>query len=219
MTNETQTVETTTEQPQEDQKNVIRFDPVFPVLTCSVDTDLDFQDTLQDIYKLASDSVNSPSGYTTLGMDPEAVKKLANGEQIEAAIYGIACAFMKELKSEIDEEKCFIRSWLNVTRLENHVPRITHTGAQLAGMVVIATGDKPSPVLMHNPTAIYRSHEVPPLRVADYTAFTAPSVVIEPKAGSVYMWPAWMQYEVPQTQQGGPFIFIGFTVDFMPRGM
>jgi hypothetical protein len=219
MTNEVQDVQNKNEQPTENQKNVINYNPVFPTLTCTVETDLDFEETLQDIYKLASDTVNSPIGYSTLGQDPNAVKKLAGGENIEGAIYGIATNFMKELRSEIDEEKCFLRTWLNVTRLKNHQPRISHPNAQLAGMVVISTGEKPTPFLLHNPTSAFRSHEVPPMKVSDYTAFTAPSVVLEAKAGTVFMWPAWMQYEIPETTVGGPFIFVGFTIDFLPRGM
>lgn len=201
------------------EKNQVQFEPLFPILTAMVDLDIDFEETLQHIYKLSGDAVNSPVGWTTLGQDPAAVKKLPAGEAIEGAIYGVATTFMKELKSEYDPDKCLIRSWINVIRKGNHQPRMNFANNQLCGVIILSSQEKSPPVVLHNPSSIYRAHEIPPFRIADYTPFTSPTAALPAKPNHMILWPSWVQQEIPPAEAGVPLIYIAFTVDFLPKGM
>lgn len=224
MTDNTQTVtdvtpkQPGTEQPDPNAKNVINYGPVFPILTASVNLDLDFEDTLSQIYKTVGEVVNSPSGYTSLSVDPDAVKKLPLGQEIEGAIYGITTSIMDEIKIEYDKEKCMIRTWLNVVRKDNHVPRMHYPHAQYAGAIILKGGSDCSPIIFHNPTEQMRGHMLAPMRVKDLGPFTASSITLEAVPGRFYVWPAWCQTEVPPMPVGGPLIYVAFTIDFLPSG-
>jgi uncharacterized protein (TIGR02466 family) len=223
MSNELTTVEPVdqvdqTEQPQEPQKNVINFNPVFPTLTASVLLDFDVEEMKQEVYKLASDLKNFPGGYTSLISNPKAVDDMKNGQELLGALYQISLSFLREMKVEFNAEKCNLRTWVNVLRKDGYIPQQNHPLTQLTGMYFLSCQEKTSPIVLHNPTAPLRAHEHVPMRVQDFTAFTAPSMVIQPKENTLYVWPSWLKYEIPAMEIGGPLIYIGYSVDFLPTG-
>ena len=208
-------------EPDPNAKNVINYNPVFPTLTLVVNTDFDTVDMARDVYKTIGDRENMPGGYCSLfdGMNSKAVETLPKGEDLKGAIYQIALAYMRELKLEINPEKCSVRTWLNILRLNGYVHKPVTGPSQLTGVFVIQSDKTTSPVVLHNPTMRLRSHEALPSRPADFTAFTAPSMQLELEPGRLYMWPSWMEHEVPHMVKGGPLIFVTFTVDYLPPGV
>lgn len=210
--------ETGEEQPPKPKVNEIAYNPIFPTLTLSVITDFPVEDMASDVYKIASDTKNFMGGYTTLGVDAQALDRITKGKDLQGAIYQIALQFMRENKAEFNADKCAIRTWINVVRKDGFVPQVPAFQAQLTGMFFIQCSKETSPLILHNPTTPFRLHEHQPARPEDYTAFTAPSAVIQPEQGTIFMWPAWIRSEIPPMMVGGPLIYVGFTVDYLPAG-
>ena len=206
------------EEQLDTKPNEIMFNPIFPVLTASVLLDFDLETMKSEIYNIASDKKNFPGGFTTKQSDIKAVDKLSEGEKIQGAIYQISLNFLRELKLEFDPDRCSVRTAINVLRKDGYLPVEQTPHAQVSGMFFVSCPVGSSKMMLHNPTTHLRSHEHLPMRPQDLTAFTAPSILIEPKDNMLYIWPAWMKHELAPMEIGGPLIVISFAVDFLPTG-
>jgi len=121
----------TTERP-EMQPNVINYNPIFPILTGNVLLDLPITNMEEDILKFVNNQSNCPGGYSSL-FSSQSIENVQGVSALRDAIYGISCAFGRELKYEINYDKSFINVWFDVMRRSNyHVahnqPRSVFTG-------------------------------------------------------------------------------------------
>ncbi len=211
-------VTTVDEQPQTKEKNVINYNPIFPTLTASVLMDFDNEDMAQAVYKTVGDKTNITNGYSSLLADPKAVENLPHGQELLGAIYQISLSFLREMKVEFNSDKCNLRSWLSVHRKGSYTPKTRNPLSQLSGVYFIKAETDTNALVLHNPTTPLRSHEHLPMRAQDFTAFTAPSMAIQPEENTLFIWPSWVEQEISEMQVGGPLICVNFTIDFLPSG-
>lgn len=211
-------VTTVEEQPQQKEKNVINYNPVFPTLTASVLMDFDNNQMAEEVYKSVGDKTNITNGYSSLLDNPKAVENLPKGQDLLGAIYQISLSFLREMKVEFNPEKCNMRTWLTVHRKGSYAPKTRNPLSQLSGVYYIKADKDMSSLVLHNPTTPLRSHEHLPMRIQDFTAFTAPSMAIQPEENTLFIWPSWLEHEIPEMQVGGPLICVNFTIDFLPSG-
>lgn len=209
---------TTVEQPQQKEKNVINYNPIFPTLTASVLLDFDNEEMAQAVYKTVGETTNITNGYNSLLADPKAVENLPNGQELLGALYQLSLSFLRELKVEFNPEKCNLRSWLTVHRKGSYMPKQRNPLSQVSGVYFIKADKDMGSLVLHNPTTPLRSHEHLPMRPQDFTAFTAPSMAIQPEEGTLFIWPSWIEQEIAEMSVGGPMICVNFTIDFLPAG-
>lgn len=207
------------EKPQELKVNEVNYNPVFPILTCMVKVELPIDDIASAIFKKAGEIENVPNGFSSMVVDPSFVKSLPHGDKVEGAIYGLGVEYLRQVKAEFNADKCNLRTWVHILRKGAHYPRFPMPNTQIAGMFVIRTASKASPLVVHNPTMIYRSHDRMPSRMEDYTAFTAPSAMFELMENTIYLWPSWLSFDIPTMEVGGPLVAVMFTMDFLPPGV
>ncbi len=88
--------EVTTTQQDPNAKNVINYEPLFPVLTASINLDLAVEDMASDLFALATDTVNCEGGFTTYttGQNIDHIRGI---NDVKQAIYGVACAIGRNL--------------------------------------------------------------------------------------------------------------------------
>lgn len=216
MTNEVTTQEPAQEQDM-DAKNTIFYNPIFPIMTASVNLDLPIEEMANGIAQLSSDTKNYEGGYTTY-FNNQNIEHIPGIKELREAIYGITCAFARELKQEFNEEKMAIRLWANYMRRGGYHPPHIHTQSQYSGTFYVMINDKAAPFVFCNPTEPFRMHEPPVIRQEDYTPFTSPTCMMRPKPNQLYLWPSWMSHFVPEHQDDAPRISISFNVDTLPRG-
>jgi len=208
---------TTTETEPKLQKNVISYSPVFPILTGAVLLDLPIDDMVEDVIGLVGDQKNCPGGYCSLYSELN-IDNLRGVKEMKEAIYGVSCAFGRELKFEDDYDKSAIQLWVNVLRRDNYQTIRSHQRGVFSGLIAIRTDNKMSPILFKNPSFDQRSHE-PFVRPQDLSPFTADTMSIIPEVGALNIWPSWLQYSQPEMVESGPQISFGFTIDFLPPGV
>ena len=216
MSNELTTTEATT--TQEPQKNVINYNPIFPIMMAEVLIDLPIDEMVEDVLKLPDvNTDNYPGGYTTYSNHLN-IDHIRGVKELKEAIYGITCAYGRELKYEANYEKCSIQLWLNVMRRGGHHGYHAHQRAVFAGTFYARVDDKMSPIILYNPTMPFRSKD-PDVRPQDRTAFTSETMEIIPKNNTLIMWPAWLSHMVPKMVESGPRISFSFSVDYLPLGV
>jgi hypothetical protein len=204
------------DQPSE-EKNVINYNPIFPTLTAVVNIDLPIEDMARDLWTLAGETENCDGGYTTF-MTRQTIDHIKGIDEAKQAIYGIACAFGREQKFEVNYDKAAVNIWANVMRRGGIQSPMSHTNSYFAGVINISVAEDDSPLLLSNPTYLYRGHEGF-IRPDDYGPFTAPSMSMKTKNNQLLIWPSWLQYAVPKMKTSGPRVTLGFTVDFLPPGV
>lgn len=221
MSNELTTIDqpSSGDQPDPDAKNVINYNPVFPVMTASVNLDLPVEDMAQDLLQLASDTVNYDGGYTTY-FNKQRIDHIRGFKQLEEAIYGVTNSFLRELKYEVNPQKCSIHSWASVIRYGGSHGIHNHPRSVISGTYYIQCDEKSVPLVIENPTNGFRMHDPMVMRPEDFTAFTAPSMTVQPKPNMMVIWPSWLYHYVPKVidQEARPRIAISFNVDFLPPG-
>ena len=208
----------TTEQPTENQKNVIRYNPIFPALMLEVDLELPIADMTKDMVKLANGRTNYHGGFTTYFDSPNVIETVRGVAELKQAIYGVATNFGRELKFEANYDKCSIHLWGSVYNKGGYHPPHNHPRSVFSGTFYASIADDMSPLIIMNPTAPFRGHE-PAFRPQDATAFTAESMVVKPKANQMLMWPSWLYHHVPEMTVKGPRVAFSFNVDFLPPGV
>jgi uncharacterized protein (TIGR02466 family) len=200
--------------------NVINYNPIFPIMTASVELDLPIEDMATDILQMATDVENYEGGFTSLFTSLSLDNIKAHG-QLQEAIYGVSSAFLKELKYDKNEDRCSIVTWANVMRTYGHHRPMNHPHTQLSGMFFVKCDDKSPPVVFDNPTNVFRMHELQIRDPNNYTPYTSPLFSLQPKPGTMLLWPSWMTYHIPKLSPNAsvPFIFVSFTVDYLPPGV
>lgn len=214
MSNELTTTEQATEQSQ---TNVINYNPVFPTLTASVLLDLPVENMIEDLLKLDVNTDNYSGGWTTY-FSNQNIDNVRGAKELKEAIYGVSCAFAREMKYEVNYDKCSIRVWANVMRKGGYHVAHDHKQATISGTFYARVEDDMSPLVFKNPTSIYRAKE-PFIRPEDMTAFTSENLVVVPKVNTMVLWPSWMSHEVLEMKVPGPRISFSFNVDFLPPGV
>lgn len=202
---------------QTTQKNVINYNPVFPTMMAQVDLDLPVEDMAKDILALATDIENYDGGYTTF-FNRQSIDHVRGVSQLREAIYGVVASYCRELKYEVNTEKCMIHMWANVMRKGGMHNVHNHAQSQVSGTFYVQTDETMSAIVFHNPTTPFRMHDPVVGRPEDLSPFTSPTLAIKPKVGNMIIWPSWMQHHVEKMQVGGPRISISFNVDFLPMG-
>lgn len=215
MSNE---VATTQQEPDMNAKNTVFYNPVFPVMTATVNLDLPVEDMASGIYQLASDIKNYEGGYTTFynGQSIEHVKGIP---ELKEAIYGIVMSFTRELKVEVNPNKCSIQLWASVIRRDGHHGMHCHPRSMYSGTFYVNVNEKSAPLVLMNPTQQFRMHDPQPSRPQDLGPFTSESMAIQPKNNQLVMWPSWMMHHVPVHSDSAPRVAISFNVDFAPNGV
>ena len=212
--------EQTTEVAATDAKNVINYNPVFPTMFASITLDLPVEDMAQDLLLLASDTENYEGGYTSL-YNRQSISHIRGHKELEEAIYGITNSYLREMKYEVNPQKCNIMMWANVMRLGGHQRSATRPHSQIAGEFFIKCDEKSVPIIFENPTNPLRMHDPMVMRPEDFTPFTAPTMTIQPKPNMLMLWPSWVSHFVPKItgESSVPRVSIAFTVDFLPPGV
>lgn len=207
----------TTDQPVELQKNVIQYNPVFPVMISQVLLDLPVDDMVEDTLKLAVDTKNYSGGYTTY-FNQQDLESVRGVKELKEAIYGVSCAFGRELKYEANYEKCSIQLWVSVMRRGGYHTQHNHHKSFLSGTFYARVEDDMSSLIFKNPTQLFRGKE-PYIRDQDRTAFTSDAMYVTPKVNTLHLWPGWLEHEVPEMLVSGPRVAFSFNVDFLPPGV
>lgn len=213
MSNEVTTVEEVTQEPQ---KNVINYNPIFPILTASVLLDLPVEHMVEDVLKLVGDQKNCPGGYSSL-YSGQSLDHIRGVKELKEAIYGVSCSFGREMKFEANYDKSSIHLWVDVMRRGNYHANRNHPRGVFSGAFVVRGDEKMSPVLFSNPTSGLRAHD-PYIRPEDLGPFSADTLVVKPDVGTLVVWPSWLQYSQPEMTESGPRIAFGFNIDFLPPG-
>lgn len=198
------------------ESNTINYEPVFPSLLANIDLDLPVDDMANGLLQM--EVPNYEGGFTTF-FNKGIMEHLPGYQQLKDAIHGVSTSYMREMKYEVDPEKCGIEIWANVMRKGCYHSLHLHPHSHLSGTFYVACSDDMSPIVFNNPTSPYRMHEP---RVADptnYTPFTAPDLVIKPKPNNLILWPSWLQHHVPVMKADGPRISVSFNVDYLPMGV
>ena len=196
--------------------NKINYEPVFPTLTLSVKLKVPTDKMASELIALAGDVQNYEGGYTTF-FNGQSIDHISGVKELKEAIYGVACAFGRELKYECNYEKCSIQLWANVMRKGNYHAPHHHARSIFSGTFYAQTDDQMSPFVMINPTRDNRMHE-PVIRNEDVGPFTSETLMIKPKVGTMNMWPSWLYHYVPSMAVDGPRVSLSFNVDFLPPG-
>jgi len=206
----------TTELP-EMQPNVINYEPIFPILTAGVLLDLPIEEMVNGILKKAVDIKNHTSGYTTY-FNRENIDNIEGVSLLKEAIYGISCSFGRELKYELDYERCALHLWANVMRKGDYHEMHNHPRSIFSGTFYARIDDTMSPLVIKNPSISNRMHEPVVVRPEDNTPFNASLIVIKPKVNNLHIWPSWLEHKVPEMEVGGPRVSFSFSVDFLQPG-
>lgn len=210
------TTESTSYTGDNTEYNKLNYQPVFPVLTTSVKLDLPIAEMKTGLLQLAGDTKNYEGGFTTF-FNNQSLDHIQGIKELKEAIYGIACAFGRELKFECNYEKSAIQLWVNVMRKGNYHPPHNHARSIFSGTFYVDTDESMSPIVFVNPTKDYRFHE-PMIRPQDVGPFTSETMMMKPEKGSLLMWPSWLYHFVPEMNVEGPRVSLSFSVDFLPPG-
>lgn len=210
--------QTTSEEQQTEAKvNELQYNPIFPVLTLKVKLALPVEQMEEDILKIAGDQKNYEGGFTTF-FNEQALDAVRGITELKQAIYGVSCAYGRELKYETDYDKCAIHLWANVYRKGGYHPPHIHNRSIFSGTFYVRNDENSSPIVMLNPTWDRRMHD-PFVRLEDQTAFTSEQLIIKTQPNEMLMWPSWLHHHVPEMQEDGPRISLSFNVDFLPPGI
>jgi uncharacterized protein (TIGR02466 family) len=204
--------------PTTNEKNVINYNPVFPVMFADVKLDLPIEDMAQDILSLAVDTENYDGGYTTF-FNRQNIEHIRGYKQLMEAIYGVVLAYTREMKYEVNADKCSIHAWASVMRKGGFHGVHNHPRSQFSGTFYIKCDETTSPIVFHNPTEPFRMHDPLVGRPEDFTPFTSPTMSVQPKENTMMIWPSWVNHHVEKMHVGGPRIAISFNVDFLPPGV
>ena len=197
--------------------NKLNYTPVFPILTTSVKLDLPVAEMKAGLLNLAGDQKNYEGGFTTFYNNQD-LEHITGIKLLKEAIYGIACAFGRELKYETNYDKCSIQIWANIMRKGCYHPPHHHGRAVFSGTYYVECDDTMSPFMFINPTRDMRNHD-PVVRPQDAGPFTSETMMVKPQVGTLNMWPSWLHHFVPEMAVDGPRISLSFNVDFLPPGV
>lgn len=209
---------TTQEATQEPQKNVINYNPIFPIMMAEVLLDLPIEHMVEDVLKLSNVNDDNYAGGFTTYFTKQDIDHIRGVKELKEAIYGISSAYGRELKYEANYEKCSIQVWANVMRKDGYHVYHNHQRSVFSGTFYARTDDKMSPLVFHNPTMPLRSKE-PEVRPQDKSAFTSETMMVTPKNNTLVLWPSWLCHEVPKMTESGPRISFSFNVDYLPPGV
>jgi uncharacterized protein (TIGR02466 family) len=196
--------------------NKLNYQPIFPTLITTVKLDLPVAEMKAGLLQLAGESQNYEGGFTTF-FNRQELDHVSGIKQLKEAIYGIACAFGRELKYECNYDKCSIQLWVNVMRKGGYHPPHNHARSTFSGTYYAEVNDNMSPFVFFIPTKDLRMHD-PVVRPEDAGPFTSEQMIIKPETGSLSMWPSWLYHHVPQMNVDGPRVSLSFNVDFLPPG-
>lgn len=210
--------EVATTQPDPNAVNVINYNPVFPTMFADVKLDLPVVDMATDILALAQDTENYDGGYTTY-FNNQNIDHVRGIAELRQAIFGVVTSYARELKYELNDNKVSIQMWASVMRKNGFHGVHNHPRSQFSGTFYVQCDETMSPIVFHNPTAPFRMHEPLVGRPQDHTPFTSPSLMIQPRVGSMIIWPSWIYHHVERMRVDGPRISISFNVDSLPPGV
>jgi uncharacterized protein (TIGR02466 family) len=208
---------TTQQETDMDAKNTIFYNPVFPIMTASINLDLPVEDMASGIYQLASDIKNYEGGYTTFH-NGQSIDHIRGIPELKEAIYGVVMSFTRELKVEVNPNKCSIQLWASVIRRDGHHGVHHHPRSMYSGTFYVNVNENSSPLVLMNPTMQMRVHDPVPSRPQDLGPFTSESLAIKPKNNQLILWPSWLMHHVPVHTDSAPRVAISFNVDFAPNG-
>ena len=205
------------EAPDPEAKNVLFYNPIFPIMTAQVNLDLPVQKMANEFLQMATDINNYDGGFTTY-QNKAPLDMLPGVVDLKQAIYGIANTFNKELKYEVNQEKCSIQMWVNVMRKDGWHGHHNHPNCVYSGCFYVQGDEEASPLIIENPSNMFRMHEPKPMRAEDMGPFTSPMMAIPVKVNSLLLWPAWLTHYVPKNPSNIPRISVSFNVDYLPLG-
>ena len=200
-------------------ENVITYDPIFPVMMASVLLNLPVTDMVDYIRQIDQEE-NSDVGFTTHKgfYNSENLESMPSYRELQEAILGVVTSFARELRYDVDPERCSVQLWANSMKKNGFHSIHNHPHSSFSGCFYLACSDNTSPLLIHNPTMPLRMHEPFIIDPTNYTAFTAPSLTITPKVNTMFVWPSWLSHSVPKMKTNEERISIAFNVDYLPIG-
>jgi uncharacterized protein (TIGR02466 family) len=204
------------EQPEVLKKNVIYYEPIFPVLMAKINLELPVEDMARDLLQMESDK-NYSGGFTTF-FNNQSIDHIAGYQQLKEAIYGVCLSFAQEQKYEVDPDRCAIWTWASIMRKGGYHQEHNHPRSHFSGTFYIKRGSSSAPIILTSPTMPFRMHEPPITNPENYGPFTSPSLNLTPEDNTMLIWPSWLHHQVPQIMDDEPRIAISFNVDYMPQG-
>ncbi|NBX49448.1 hypothetical protein EBT25_05790 [bacterium] len=195
---------------------VINYEPIFPLMTASVKLDLPIQDMAVDVLELAKQEKNYSGGYTTY-FNKQVVDMLRGVSDLKETIYGVCAAFGRELKYELNYDRCAIELWASVIRKGGYHPPHNHARSMFSGTFYVNVDADMSPLVLMNPTTPFRMHEGF-VRDADKGPFTSDVLVLKPENNQMIIWPSWLNHYVPEMEVDKSRIAFSFNVDYLPIG-
>lgn len=208
---------TTVPEQDPNAKNVINYNPVFPTMMAQIKLELPTENMAQELLQLAVDTENYEGGYTTY-FNGQTIDHIKGIKELKEAIYGVSVAYCRELKFDLNPDRCGINVWANVMRKGGHHGIHNHPRSVVSGTFYVKAEEDHPPIVFINPTSDLRMHEPIVKRPEDFTAFTSPTLMIQPKPNDMLIWPSWINHHVPKSASSSPRISISFNVDFLPPG-
>lgn len=208
----------TTAAPDPTALNTLFYNPIFPTLTAQVNLDLPVQKMAADSLQYAAGRENYEGGYTSFMTRDNLDNEIAGMTELKSAIFGISQSFAREMKWEVNAEKCSIQVWLNVMKKGGHHGHHNHPGSVFSGVFYVQGDEEASPLAFQSPIAFFRMHEPRVQRAEDMNAFSALDLFIPVKVNSLLIWPSWLLHNVPLNKSSIPRISFSFNVDYLPLG-
>jgi len=204
--------------PKEGNKT-INFFPAFPLLMLDIkNIGIDHKGMVEDTLALAGDTENYEGGFTTFFSNTN-IDQVRGVKELKEAIYGVALAYIQELKYEVDPDACNIHMWGSVIRNKGYHGRHNHPRCVFSGTYYAQTEKDSGPIVFYNPTQPMRMAE-PTIRPQDLGEFTSPTFTLQPETDQLIMWPHWLDHEVQASnKQTIPRVAYSFNVDFLAPGV
>lgn len=198
------------------EKNVINYTPIFPILVCNIHLDLPVIAMSKHILDAASDIKNYFGCWSSL-LSPNGIDGIDGVKELKQVIYGVSCSLGRELKYELEYEKSNLIVWAVAMSCDSFQPLRHSPRTTFSGVFFSHVESNKSSLVLKNPTTIFRNHE-PIISPQDTTPFNASGFNIKPEENVLYIWPSWMEYEVPQIQTDERLVAFHFSIDFLPSG-
>lgn len=202
------------EEVDKDGNKVISYDAIFPTLIGTVRLpEINLDTIAKHAIEYASHGDNYDGGWTSYFSNTD-ISKIPGMDMVAQAAMGVAGAYAKELKLDVDPAKGALQMWVSVIRKGGHHGIHAHPGSVVSGTFYVQCDSKSAPLVLWNPTRNLRNHEPRPARPEDFTAFTSESMYIPIEPGKMVVWPSWLDHHVMRHADDRARVSISFNVDY-----
>lgn len=202
------------EEVDKDGNKVISFDAIFPTLIGSIKLpEIPIGDIAKKAVEFASHGDNYEGGWTSYFTQTD-ISVIPGMDLVAQAALGVAAAYARELKLDVDPAKGSLQMWVSVIRKNGYHGIHSHPGSVVSGTFYVQCDSNSGPLVLLNPTRHMRNHEPKPGRQEDLTAFTSERMNIQIEPGKMVVWPSWLEHHVMRHEDDKDRIAISFNVDY-----